>query len=213
MSPGHFELPTVKSVAWRAIPKLLEGVFIPTLVFLTLLKFGGPWAAMIGAFLWSALVISTRMALGRKVPTLVAIGLAVLGLRTIVAVAAQSSFVYFVQPPLMSTIVGLALIASAIAGRPIVLRIARDFCPIPDDAMSHGHLRRCFLGLSFVWGAVQLLNAAMTLWLLLSQSLGTFVVIRTTVAHTMTATAILISVVWIRRVAARPMVPAFALTA
>ena len=79
--------------------------------------------------------------------------------------------------------------------------------------MSHGHLRRCFLGLSFVWGAVQLLNAAMTLWLLLSQSLGTFVVIRTTIAHTMTAAAIAISVVWIRRVAARPLVPALALTA
>jgi hypothetical protein len=107
------------------------------------------------------------------------------------------------------------LILSAMAGRPLVLRLARDFCPLPDDVMAHGHLRRFFLGISVLWGVVQLLNASLTLWLLLSQSLGTYVVLRTTMAHTLTISAIAISVVWFRRVtrpAATP-APALALAA
>ncbi len=69
--------------------------------------------------------------------------------------------------------------------------------------------------MSVLWGTVQLLNAGLTLWLLLSQSLGTFVVLRTTMTHTLTITAITISVVWFRRITrvAPEAEPAFAVTA
>jgi hypothetical protein len=112
-----------------------------------------------------------------------------------------------------TAIVGLSILVSAMIGRPLVLRLAQDFCPLPDDVMKHGHLRRFFLGISVLWGVVQLLNAALTLWLLLSQSLGTFVVLRTTMAHTLTITAIAISVVWFRRVTRPFAQPAPALAA
>ena len=200
-------------MAWHALPRLIEGAVIPTLLFLGLLHLGGQWAAIAGALAWSIFVIGTRLALGRRVPTIVLIGVGALTLRTALAFAAHSSFVYFLQPTVGTATVGLCFLVSAMAGRPLVLRMARDFCPLPEDVMTHGHLRRFFLGISVLWGVVQLLNAALTLWLLLSQSLGTFVVLRTTMAHTLTITAIAISVVWFRRVTRPFATPAPALAA
>lgn len=215
MSPVTLELPPLRVLAYRAVPKVIEGAVIPTLLFLMMLRLGGPSWAIGGAFVWSMLAIGTRVALGRPVPTLVLLGLGALALRTVLALAAQSSFVYFLQPTVGTATVGICFLASALLGRPLVLRLARDFCPIPDDVMTHGHLRRFFLGISVLWGVVQLLNSAVTLWLLLSQSLGTFVVLRTTIAHTLTVTAIGISILWFRRVASRgaPSAPLLAITA
>jgi hypothetical protein len=194
------ELPPLRTMAWRALPRLIEGAVIPTLLFLGLLQLGGRWAAIAGALGWSILVVGTRLALRRPVPTIVLLGVGALALRTTLALVAHSSFVYFLQPTVGTATVGICLILSAMAGRPLVLRLARDFCPLPDDVMAHSHLRRFFLGMSVLWGVVQLLNAALTLWLLLSQSVGTFVLLRTTMAHTLTITTIAVSVVWFRRV-------------
>jgi intracellular septation protein A len=215
MPPATFDVPSLRVLARHAAPRLVEAVLIPTLLFLVLLRLGGQSYAIVGAFAWSALVIGTRLALRRPIPTLVFIGLGALGLRTALALASHSSFVYFLQPTVGNATVGILFLATALAGKPLILRMARDFCPLPEDVMTHGHLRRFFLGISVLWGTVQLLNAGLTLWLLLSQSLGTFVVLRTTMTHTLTVTAITISVVWFRRitrVAPEPE-PAFAVTA
>jgi intracellular septation protein A len=208
----HIEIPPLRSLALGAGPRLIEGVLIPTLLFVALLRLGGQWTAIGGALAWSTAVIVTRLVLRRRVPTIVVLGLGALALRTTIAVAAQSSFVYFFQPTIVTAAVGVCFLGSAMLGRPLVLRMARDFCPIPDDVMAHGHLRRFFLGISVLWGVVQLLNASITLWLLLSQSLGTFVVLRTTMTHTLTVTAIAISVLWFRRITRPNPSPAFALT-
>ena len=197
-------------MAWQALPRLIEGAVIPTLLFLGLLQLGGRWAAIAGALAWSILVVGTRLALRRPVPTIVLLGVGALTLRTSLALAAHSSFVYFLQPTVGTATVGICLILSAMAGRPLVLRVARDFCPLPDDVMAHGHLRRFFLGISVLWGVVQLLNASLTLWLLLSQSLGTFVLLRTTMAHSLTIAAIAITVLWFRKVTRPLATPALA---
>ncbi|GMU79891.1 MAG: hypothetical protein AMXMBFR46_26800 [Acidimicrobiia bacterium] len=207
MSATALDLPPLPVLARHALPRIIEGAVIPTLLFLTLLSVGGQSWAILGAFAWSLLVIATRLALGRRVPTIVFLGLGALALRTTAAVAAHSSFVYFLQPTLGTATIGVLFLGSALLGRPLVLRLARDFCPIPEDVMGHSHLRRFFLGISVLWGVVQLVNAGLTLWLLLSQSLGTFVIVRTTMAHTLTVAAITVSVLWFRRIAhpvARP---------
>lgn len=201
MSATTLELPPLPVLARHALPRVVEGAVIPTLLFLTLLNVGGQSWAILGAFAWSMLVIATRLALRRRVPTIVFLGLGALALRTTVAIAAHSSFVYFLQPTLGTATIGVLFLGSALWGRPLVLRLARDFCPIPEDVMGHSHLRRFFLGISVLWGVVQLVNAGLTFWLLLSQSLGTFVIVRTTMAHTLTVTAIAVSVLWFRRIA------------
>jgi hypothetical protein len=214
MTPAdHIHLPPLRHLALRAVPRLVEGVLIPTGLFLLLVNTAGVGAAIVGGFLWSVSVIVVRRLLGRRVPTIVFVGLGVLLLRTVLALATGSSFLYFLQPTLGTGAVGLVILASALAGRPIVLRLARDFCPLPEDSMGDPHLRRFFLGISFMWGVTQLLNAAITLWLLVSQSVSTYVVTRTAMSWVLTATAIGISVVWFVRMQRRrqhALVPALA---
>jgi hypothetical protein len=199
----NVHLPPIRVLLLRAVPRLVEGVVAPTAVFLLLLHFFGVSAAIVGGFAWSASVIAVRRALGREIPTLVLIGVGVLFLRTVLALATGSSFLYFLQPTLGTAIAGLVILGTAMLGQPLVLRIARDFCPLPDDAMQDAHFRRFFLGISLLWGVSQLLNAAVTLWLLVSQSVGTYVVARTAMSWTLSGAVIAITVAWFMQVARR----------
>jgi intracellular septation protein A len=191
----------LRVLARQAVPRLLEGVIAPTVLFWVLFRTGGVWLAIAGGFAWSSSVIGVRLMLRRRVPTLVVVGLGFILLRTALAFATHNSFFYFVQPTLATTLIGITILMSAAAGRPITLRLARDFCPLPADSMRNAHLRRFFLGISALWGATQLINAGVTTWLLLSQSVGTYVVTRAAVSYFLSFTAITVSVVWFRRVA------------
>ncbi|MEX1007659.1 MAG: VC0807 family protein [Acidimicrobiia bacterium] len=212
MSSGEtLHLPPVRELALGAVPRLVEGVFCPTALFLVLMNTIGLGAAIVGGFGWSVAVIVVRRLLGRRVPTLVFVGLGVLFLRTLLALATGSSFLYFIQPTVGAGVIGIVILASAFAGQPVVLRIARDFCPLPVDSMRDPHLRRFFLGISFLWGATQLLNAGVTLWLLVSQSVSTYVITRAAMSWTLTALAISVTVVWFIRMNQRRQQHALAL--
>lgn len=203
MSSETVHLPPIRELAFGAVPRLVEGVLIPTALFLLLINIFGVGAAIIGSFGWSTSVIVVRKSLGRRIPALVFVGLGVLLIRTILALATGSTFLYFIQPTLGAGVIGVVIIASAIAGRPVVLRIARDFCPLPIDSMRDPHLRRFFVGISFLWGATQLLNAGITLWLLVSQSVSTYVITRAAMSWTLSALAIAVTVVWFIRMSRR----------
>ena len=126
MSGDTVHVPSLRHLAVGALPRLVEGVLIPTALFLLLLNVFGVRAAIMGGLGWSMSVIVVRRLLGRRVPTLVLVGLGVLLVRTALALATGSSFIYFLQPTLGTGTVGLVLVASALFGRPLVLRLARD---------------------------------------------------------------------------------------
>jgi hypothetical protein len=197
-------LPPLRSLAVRAIPRVFETVLVPMVLFLVMLRVGGIWCAIPAGFLWSSLVVTVRRLRGQPVPALVVVGLGFLLVRTVVSLAAGSSFLYLLQPTIGTASAGLVFLVSAVLGRPVVFRLAREFCPLPDDTMQHEHLRRLFLGLSALWGITQLLNAAATLWLLMSQPVATYVVTRTAMSYTLTIAAIAVSVVWFRRAVRTP---------
>jgi hypothetical protein len=196
----HVSMPPVGRLAVRAVPRLIEGAVCPTVLFLVLLHVFGVGAAIIGGFAWSAAVIVVRRCLGRSVPTLVLVGLGIMFVRAALALATGSAFLYFLQPTLGTAVAGLVILGSAVVGQPLVLRLARDFCPLPADTMHDAHFRRFFLGMSLLWGITQLVNAGVTLWLLVSQSVSTYVVARTAMSWTLTGTVIAISVVWFAQV-------------
>jgi intracellular septation protein A len=209
MPDDTVHLPPLRDLALRALPRLVEGVLVPTALFLLLLNTAGVRAAIVGGFAWSMAVIVVRRMLGRRVPTMVLIGVGVLLGRTLLSLATGSSFLYFLQPTLGTATIGLVMLGSALVGRPLVLRLARDFCPLPADTMGDPHLRRFFLGISFFWGVTNLVNAAVTLWLLVSQSVSTYVVTRTAMSWTLTIVGIGISVLWFTRVMRRRQEHAF----
>ena len=95
-------------------------------------------------------------------------------------------------------LVGLAFLASALAGRPLAERLARDFCPFDPEAASHPLLRLFFLRLSWLWAFTSLVNAAVTLWLLLTQSATTFVLVKAALGPLFTTATLAIAVTWFR---------------
>ena len=84
-------LPPLRSMAIGAVPRLVEGVLAPTAIFLVLLHFFGVPAAIVGGFLWSASVIVIRRMLGRRIPSLVIVGVGVLFVRTVLSLATGST--------------------------------------------------------------------------------------------------------------------------
>jgi hypothetical protein len=60
-------------------------------------------------------------------------------------------------------------------------------------------MHRFFTQITFLWAATFALNSAVALWLLLSQSVGVFVVTLTVASLTLTALAVMISLLWFRR--------------
>ena len=65
------------------------------------------------------------------------------------------------------------------------------------------HVRRFFRDISLLWAFAQAANASITIWLLFSQSVGTFVVLRTVVSLGVTTLGIVASCLWFRRSMAR----------
>src|SRR4051812_16093712 len=119
-TPDTVHLPPIRVLALRAVPRLVEGVLAPTALFVLLLHFFGVATAIVGGFAWSVSVIVVRRALGRRIPTLVLIGVGVLFLRTVLALATGSSFLYFLQPTLGTAVAGLVILGTAMLGQPLV---------------------------------------------------------------------------------------------
>ena len=95
-----------------------------------------------------------------------------------------SVVVYFLQPSLGTVLVATAFLISAAINRPLAGKLASDFCPLPDDVRMNAHVRRFFRQISLLWAFAHACNATITIWLLLSQSVATFVVARVAVSWT-----------------------------
>jgi hypothetical protein len=87
--------------------------------------------------------------------------------------------------------------------RPLAGKLAHDFCPLPVEMHANTHVRRFFRQITLLWAFAQAANAGITIWLLFSQSLGTFVVLRMVVSTSVTVAAIVVSVLWFKRSMAR----------
>ena len=115
-------------------------------------------------------------------------------------------FVYFLQPTLGLTLVAMAFLLSAGTAQPLAGRIARDFCPIPEHVATTVPMRKFFRQITLLWACAELANAGITLWLLLSQSVGVYVVTRAVMSVALTGLAIMLSVLWFRRSMSRHVV-------
>ena len=178
----------------HALPVVLEGVVGPLVVFYLLLIFTGFKGALIAALTWSYLALVRRLLKGERVSMLLLFGTILLTLRTAVAFVTGSAFIYFVQPTVGTVVISVALLVSAIVGRPFTQRFAHDFCPMDPAIMRRPLVRRFFIRISVLWATVLMLNAGLVFWLLVSSSLRSFVLERSAVTYGLTAIAIFFSI-------------------
>jgi hypothetical protein len=203
MHAVHFEIPSLRALARHALPRVLEGTVVPLTVFLVSLRLLGVWGAMAAGLAWGYGAIAVRVVLHRRIPGILLLGTATLTARTVLAVLSRSTFVYFLQPTLGTALVAAAFLLSVPLGRPLAGKLADDFCPIPADVRTNAHVRRFFRQISLLWAFTQAANVTVTLWLLFTQSVGTYLVAKTAVSSTLTVSAIIVSTLWFRRSMAR----------
>jgi hypothetical protein len=187
-------MPPPRRALRHALPVVLEGILGPLLVFYLLLVLAGFRGALIAALTWSYLALGRRLLKRERVSMLLLFGTVLLTLRTVVAFVTGSAFLYFAQPTAGTVAISVALLVSAIVGRPFTQRFAHDFCPMDPAIMKRPLVRRFFIRISVLWATVLMLNAGLVFWLLVSSSLRSFVLERSVVTYGLTAIAILISI-------------------
>jgi hypothetical protein len=192
-------IPPLLTLGREMIPQIVEGVLAPLGLFLVALHFAGVWVAMVVALGFSGVMIGRRVMQRRRVPGLMIVGALMLLARSVAALATGSVFIYFVGPVFGAALVALAFLLSIAFGQPLAQRFASDFCVIPShvfrDVRVHAFFQRC----SMMWAVVGIANTIVTLALLISLPVGTFVILKTAFSFTITVAAIGVSAHWFRR--------------
>ena len=193
MPTATFQPPSLRLLARNAVAPVMEGVVVPLALFYLFMWIIGIWGAMAVALIWSWGAVVYRLARNERVSGLLLLAALGMTVRTILSVSTQSVFFYFLQPTLGTVVVAGAFLLSVPAGRPLAARLAEDFLPMPDAFRSHPAVRRYFLRITVLWALVQLANAALGFWLLVSQPVPVFLAAKTAGTLVLTATAIGVS--------------------
>ncbi|TAM92162.1 MAG: hypothetical protein EPN43_03040 [Jatrophihabitans sp.] len=121
-----------------------------------------------------------------------------LSIRAAVMFLTDSAFLYFLQPVAGTIAVATAIAATALTDRPVLDRLAHEFCPFPTDLSVHLRAGRFFTRLSIIWSTCYFINAAGTIWLLSTASLGGFLVFKSVLGPALTITAVAASYLYFR---------------
>ena len=199
MHSDTWEIPRFRSLARHALPHIVEATVIPLGIFYLSLWLIGVWGALLAALAWSYGAVACRLVTRRRIPGVLLLGAMALTVRSIIAFGSGSVFVYFLQPTLGTMVVAAAFLLSVPAGRPLAQRLAADFCPLPQSLLANPAMRRFFIRISLLFALTNTVNAVVTLWLLVSQDLGTYLLAKTFVSWTLTGSAIAISTFWFKR--------------
>jgi intracellular septation protein A len=194
------QVPAPRAMLHHALPQLIESTIAPAALFYVILTVLGLRGALLATLAWTYLALARRLLTRRHLPGMLLIASAVLTVRTATALATGSAFVYFLQPTVGTFLVAAAFLISVPAGKPMAERLAKDFCPLDPALFKRPCVQRFFLRISLLWTLVFVVNAALGLWFLLSQSIGNFVLLKTGVTMLIIAAAIAVSTLWFRRI-------------
>ena len=192
--PAVSKLSVFGAVVARSAPRIIEASLIPSALFYCSLVLIGIGAAYAVAILWLYGIVATRLIRRRRVSPLLVLAVVGITIRTIVAVASGSTFVYFLQQVAGSLVVGCVFLVSVALRRPIVESLALDFWPLTPEMRSHPSVVRLLRRLTFLWAGINLAIFAATLTLLLVLPLPAYVALKQPVAWSITAAGIAITI-------------------
>lgn len=175
LAVAHPHRPSLLAVIRRVSLSLLIAVVIPAVVFYVCFVMAGIWPAIVAALVWAYGAIAWRAVTGRRTSGLLILAAILLTGRTALSFVADSTWLYFLQPIISDGAVAVLFLLSLLSARPMVARLAGDFYPMDHELAARPRVRRLFRRLTILWAVLGLAKASMTLWLLQSQSLETFV--------------------------------------
>ena len=133
---------------------------MPSAIFAVVTAMYGTTTAMVAVLVWGYATILRRILCRQPIPAVLVLAMFGLTFKTLVGVVSGSTFAYFLQPIATTVAVGALFFGSVLIGRPLIARIAHDFCPISPEVAARPSVVRLFAGLTVLWATVQLVNAA-----------------------------------------------------
>jgi hypothetical protein len=194
--------PTLVAVIKRVSLSVSIACIIPATLFYVCLLVAGVWTAIVVALLWSYGAIAWRKVTGRRTSGLLILTAVLLTGRTAISLVADSTFLYFLQPIISDGVVATAFLLSLATARPLVARLAGDFYPMDHELHLRPRIQRLFWWLTAMWAVLCVGRALMSLWLLLSQSVETFVLVKSVLMLTvnvLAVTATIAASAWVAR--------------
>ncbi|WP_433253572.1 VC0807 family protein [Streptosporangium sp. CA-135522] len=203
MSHAPVVLPRLTTLARQAVPKILEGVIAPLAVFYSALALLGEHGALIAAVSWVYAGVGWRLIRRVPVPGTMLMAAIAITVRALTALWSGSMAFFFLQPELGTICISMAFLASVRLNRPLVQKLTLDYIHLPTAVLKHERVRRFFARITLLWAFVLLTNSAVSIWLLLHQSIGTYLLVRTSVVALISGLAVAVSVYAFRRVLRR----------
>ena len=187
---GGRERPGLVTVIRRVAMSLLIACVIPAALFYVCVVVADVWVAIFVALAWSYGAIVWRRLTSRRTSGLLILTAIVMTGRTAVALLTDSTFLYFLQPVISDGMVATTFLLSLATARPLVARLAGDFYPMDHELAVRPRIQRLFRNLTVLWAVLCLGKALVSLWLLQSQSLETFVLLKSISVLSLNAVAV-----------------------
>jgi uncharacterized membrane protein len=166
--PITVDLPCWRTVAKQGARHLLENTVAPLGAFyIALVTLGLTWAFVSGLALCYG-TVAVRLIRRQKVPALLLLAVALITARAVIGLTTGSAFLYFLQPSLGNFAIGALFLGTVAVGRPIIAKLAGEFCGFPEEVVGHHRLRSFFRQVSLIWATVFCINGAVAIWMLVS---------------------------------------------
>lgn len=194
--------PRLGEVAARTAVSLTVACVVPAvLIYASLVAFSLATAVVV-ALAWTCGVIAWRWATQRRPSALLFLTVTIMAVRTGFTLATGNSYVYFIQPVFADALVAMIFLASLLSTRPVIARLAADFYPMARSVASRPPIRLLFRRLTLMWGLVIIAKGSVTFYLLQSQSLVDFVLMKGIAIVTLTSLAAA-ATIWMSAVVVR----------
>jgi hypothetical protein len=193
--PYVIEIGALRPAVTRAARLFAETVLVPTGLLYLLLHTAGIVPALAAVLGWCALTVTLRWIAGRHLPGTLLVCAGSLCARATVALALSSALVYLVQPVIGSLFMAALFLGSALLGRPITMRLARDFVALPVHLLHHRGLRRVFTQTAALWGLGRLIDAGMSIGFL-RMGLDAALLSRGLLSGVLTALMVVVCAAW-----------------
>ncbi|MFI6324919.1 VC0807 family protein [Nonomuraea sp. NPDC050556] len=175
----EFTMPRLGQLLRHAAPRVLDSMILPVAVFYVGFMAGGLVWGIGCAVAWVYGGVGWRLLTKREVPGALFLAAMSVAVRAVLGLASGSAVIFFLQPTLGVLCVSVAFLGSATLRRPLAQRVTTDLVPLPDHVVKNPVMGRFFRRQSVMWGGVQFCNFAFSLWMLFSQPLQTYLVVRT----------------------------------
>jgi uncharacterized membrane protein len=193
--PLIIQLPPLKPAMLNAGRLLAETALIPTLLFGLVLHGFGLASALIASLCWCYFVVGMHAVKARRVPGTLLLCAGMITTRTAASLLTSSAFIYLVQPVIGSICMAFFFLGSAFVGKPITVRLARDFVHIDSHLIARVNVQRMFRDVALLWGASRLVSAGLSLGMLHS-GVSAGLMARGVIAPVLTVVSVLACAGW-----------------